>query len=256
MAEAIEPTLTHILQEGSRQYLASLADVNTALIPVPRLEMDSYDWYERHKDELAAKALMDPQIVLIGDSITHFWGGPPASKPLNGPNAWQAIFGGLPVLNLGFGWDRTQNVLWRLAHGEFEGLHPKSVILNIGTNNLTWTVNARANTPAEIVQGILAIHEQIRAASPESRIVVMAVFPRGFAPGTFQRASIDQVNQLLAAALAGKPHTTFLDIGPRFLKADGTLPKSMMADGTHPTEAGYEIWAAALREAGVLEGLK
>jgi lysophospholipase L1-like esterase len=253
MAEAIEPTLSHILQDGSRQYLASLADVNTALIPVARLEMDSYDWFERHQDVLAAKAQMDPRIVLIGDSITHFWGGPPKSTPLNGPQAWADTFGTIPVLNLGFGWDRTQNVLWRLAHGEFDGLHPKTVILNIGTNNLTGTANARANTPAEIVQGILAIHHQIRGISPDSRIIVMAVFPRGFAAGSLQRQSIAQLNQLLAAALAGKANTLFLDIGARFLNGDGTLPKSMMNDGTHPTEEGYRVWGKALREAGALE---
>ena len=90
------------------------------------------------------------------------------------------MFGATQTLNLGFGWDRTQNVLWRLAHGEFEGLHPKTVVINIGTNNLTGTANARANTPAEVVQGILAIHEQVRAQSPQSRIIVMGVFPRGF----------------------------------------------------------------------------
>ena len=80
MAEAMEPTLTRLLQDSGRQYLASLRDVNTAVIPVPRLEMDSYDWYERHKEVLSAQAQMDPQVVLIGDSITHFWGGPPKSQ--------------------------------------------------------------------------------------------------------------------------------------------------------------------------------
>ena len=180
MAEAIEPTLVRLLQDGPRQYLASLSEVNTAVIPVPRLEMDFYDWYERHRDVLSAKAHLDPEIVLIGDSITHMWGGTPASNRVNGAQAWEQMFGTTRTLNLGFGWDRTQNVLWRLAHGEFEGLHPKTVVINIGTNNLTGTANARANTPAEVVQGILAIHEQVRAQSPQSRIIVMGIFPRGF----------------------------------------------------------------------------
>jgi lysophospholipase L1-like esterase len=251
MAEAIEPTLTKLLQDSSRQYLTSLADVNTAVIAVPWLEKDFYDWYERHRDVLATKKGMDPKVILIGDSITHLWGGLPKGNRVNGQQSWAEIFGGMEVLNLGFGWDRTQNVLWRLSHGEFDDLHPRTVVLNIGTNNLTGTANARANTPAEIVQGILSICELVRRKSPDSRVIVMGVFPRGMNPATPMRASIRQVNQLLSQALASAAKTTFLDIGDRFLEPDGTLPKKMMADGTHPTDDGYAVWANALIEAGV-----
>jgi lysophospholipase L1-like esterase len=251
MAEAIEPTLEHILNDPARAHLATLRDVNTALIPVPRLEMDSYDWYKRHDQELQLQKTLDPQVVLIGDSITHFWGGEPKSARVSGPKAWQQAFGGLRVLNMGFGWDRTQNVLWRLREGEFEGLHPKTVVLNIGTNNLTGTANARSNSPQEIVQGILAIVGEVRRRSPESRIIVMGVFPRGYGPGNDFRAPILKINELLRKEMAGEANTTFLDIGTQFLAPDGTLPTSMMDDGTHPTEAGYAIWAKALVEAGV-----
>lgn len=251
MAEAIEPTLEHLLNDGQRVSLASLHDVNTALIPVPRLEMDSYDWYKRHDEELALQKTLDPQVVLIGDSITHFWAGEPKAARVSGPKAWETAFGGMRVLNMGFGWDRTQNVLWRLREGEFEGLHPKTVVLNIGTNNLTGTANARANTPEEIVEGILAIRDEVRKRSPESRIIVMGIFPRGYALHNDFRAPILRINELLKKALAGQPNTTFLDIGAQFLAPDGTLPVSMMDDGTHPTEAGYAVWAKALIAAGI-----
>ena len=32
-----------------------------------------------------------------------------------------------------------------------------------------------------------------------------------------------------------------------FLRPDGTLPRSLMPDFCHPSEAGYTIWADALR---------
>lgn len=252
MAEAIEPTLARLMDDTPRQYLASLQGVNTAVIPVPRLEHDSYDWDQRHRDELAARQTIAPQVVMIGDSITHFWSGPPKANHVNGPRAWTDLYGSTPVLNLGFGWDRTQNVLWRLHHGEFDGLHPKTVILNIGTNNLTGTRNARANTPEEVVDGILAICDFVQAAAPEARLIVMGVFPRGFHPRSRLRAPIARVNELLAAKLTGRQRTTFLDIGARFLEPDGALPRRLMADGTHPTEAGYAIWAQALKEAGAV----
>ena len=251
MAEAIEPTLAKLMGDPPRVPLASMTDINTALIPVERLEMDSYDWYDRHHAELKLQGAINPQVVLIGDSITHFWSGEPASKPVNGSTAWQRAFGRMTVLNMGFGWDRIQNVLWRLRQGEFVGLAPRWVVLHIGTNNLTGTQNARASTPAEIVEGIAAICREIRRRSPESRIVLMAIFPRGALPGHALREPIAKTNELLAQRFAGESAVTYLNIGERFLSADGTLTAAIMPDGTHPSDAGYQIWADALIAAGV-----
>jgi len=91
----------------------------------------------------------------------------------------------------------------------------------------------------------------VQKRSPASRIIVMGVFPRGYAANNDFRAPILKINELLAKAVAGRSNTEFLDIGKKFLAPDGTLPTSMMDDGTHPTEAGYAIWAKALVEAGV-----
>src|SRR5689334_20037087 len=197
MAEAIEPTLARLMGDTPREPLASIIDINTALIPVHRLEQDVYDWYARHHSELDLQKHRQPQVVLIGDSITHFWDGPPQSTRVNGPTAWQSVFGGMDVMNMGFGWDRTQNVLWRLRQGEFEGIHPQWVVLAIGTNNFTATDHARANTPEEIVDGIAAIYEEIHHRSPQSRIILMAIFPRGAKPNSPLRALILRTNQLL-----------------------------------------------------------
>ena len=251
MAEAIEPTLTKLMGDAPQVPLAAMTDINTAIIPVPRLEPDSYDWYVRHHAELELQKKMKPRVVLIGDSITHYWDGPPTSSQVNGPTAWQRVFGGMPVINMGFGWDRTQNVLWRLRQGEFEGLHPQWVILAIGTNNLTGTENARANTPAEIVEGIDAICREVRRRSPESRIILMAILPRGPRPTDPLRQPIQDTNRMLARRFANDPSVTYLDIGAAFLAPDGSLPATMMPDGTHPSDAGYQIWADALIKAGV-----
>jgi lysophospholipase L1-like esterase/regulation of enolase protein 1 (concanavalin A-like superfamily) len=226
--------------------------VNTAVVPVPRLEDDCYNWWTRHAEVLAARATAAPDVVLIGDSITHFWAGAPRADRVNGPQAWAATFGARRVLNLGFGWDRTQNVLWRLEHGEFEGLQPKLVVLNIGTNNFAATPHSRANTPEEVAAGIRAIREKIRALSPETHVLVMGVLPRGHQPGDFYRAPITALNALLAREFTGDPKTTFLDISARFLDAQGRMAPELMPDGTHPSEAGYAIWGRALVESGLL----
>lgn len=223
-----------------------VAAVNTALMPVPKLENDSYDWYARHSDVLKVKDQINPEIVMIGDSITHFWSGPPQSKIQNGPKAWKELFGDRRVLNLGFGWDRTQNVLWRLDHGEFDGLRPRWVVINIGTNNFSTTSHAKANTPAEVAEGIRTICARIREKSPASRIIVMGVLPRGAKANDHYRLKIAELNKLLPE-LAKTPGITFLDIGEKFVQRGGELPRSLMGDFCHPTEAGYAIWAAALK---------
>jgi lysophospholipase L1-like esterase len=251
MAEAIEPTLAKLMGEAPRIPLESMTEINTALIPVPRLEMDIYDWYARHHAELELQKTMKPEVVLIGDSITHFWGGQPTGNRVNGPTAWKQVFGGLPTMNMGFGWDRTQNVLWRLRQGEFEGIRPRWVVLAIGTNNLTGTANARANTPEEIVEAIGAICQEIHERSPESRIVLMAIFPRGAQAGHIFRAPIAKTDQLLARRFAEDSTVTYIDLAARFVASDGSLPAALMPDETHPSDAGYKIWADALIEAGV-----
>jgi lysophospholipase L1-like esterase len=228
-----------------------MTDINTATIPVPQLEQDSYDWYARHHAELQLQKLLKPSVILIGDSITHFWNGPPISARVNGPTAWQRVFGDGAVLNMGFGWDRTQNVLWRLRQGEFQDLSPQWVVLAIGTNNLTGTENARANTPEEIVDGIDSIRREIYLRSPGSRIVLMGILPRGRRPNDPLRELIQNTNHLLARRFANDPSVTFLDLGALFLAADGSLPATIMPDGTHPSDGGYQIWADALIKAGV-----
>ncbi len=219
---------------------------NTAIVPVPKLENDSYDWYARHEAVLRLKDQLAPEIVMIGDSITHFWGGPPESAQQRGPAAWKDLFGQRRVLNLGFGWDRTQNVLWRLEHGEFDGLRPRYVVLNIGTNNFSATANARANTPTEVAEAIRTICARIRATSPDSQVIVMGVLPRGAKADDPFRSKIQELNRLLAETAQG-PGVTFLDIGARYLLPNGDLPRTLMSDFCHPTEEGYAIWAAALK---------
>lgn len=252
MAEAIEPTLARLLGEPPRVPMARLgAAFNTALIPVPWLEQDSYDWLARHRGALAAARVMDPQVVMIGDSITHFWAGAPRGVRASGPEAWRWLYGGRRVLNLGFGWDRTQNVLWRIRQGELDGLDPQWVVVNIGTNNLTGTGQARASTPQETAEGVAAVVAQVRARLPRAKVVLMGIFPRGRHAGDALRAPIAATNRLLAARFGGDPAVRWLDIGARFLQPDGTLPEALMPDTTHPSEAGYRIWAQALREAGI-----
>lgn len=250
-AQAMEPLLSELMGDQS---LDTEIRENTAIVPVSKLENDSYNWWDRHAEVLQIKDSINPQIVLIGNSITHFWGGLPSLKYAdgklrtpNGPKAWASAFGSARVLNLGFGWDRTQNVLWRLDHGELDGLHPQKVIIHIGTNNTSETSNARMNTADEIVEGIHAICGRVRSKVPGAEIILMSIMPREQNPDHPRRILINQINQKLEV-FAKANHIKQIDIGPKMLAPDGTLPKDIASDFCHPTEKGYQIWADELKK--------
>lgn len=235
-----------------RKHIPLLTTVNTAVIPIGKLEKDGYGWEERHEAIMKIKAEINPEIVLIGDSITHFWGGQPDGGKMGnrGTETWQSLFGNRPVLNLGFGWDRTQNVLKRIELGELDGLKPKAIVIHIGTNNLAGTVNARSSSPEEIVAGITAIIEQAQSKCPGAKIILMAIFPRGKTAAEPKRAILQDINARLAAGPGQRSGVTFLDITAKWLEPDGSISKEIMPDALHPNQKGYAVWADAIK--GVL----
>ncbi len=213
--------------------IASPADVqtNTAIIPVPRtgkaVARQSLV-LKRAKD-----APGDYDIEFIGDSITEGWEG-------RGSNVWHEFYGKRKVINFGVGGDRTQHVLWRFEQGQLDGIKAKVAVVMIGTNNS----NKDDNTEAEILAGVTAIVEQIRERQPDTKIILLGIFPRG-ATFSAQRGKILQVNQALARLDDGT-HIFYLDIGSQLIQNDGSISKAMMADYLHPGAAGYEIWAKAM----------
>lgn len=198
-----------------------------------------YDWKTRHELTSAAVKKGQPQVLFIGDSITHFFGGEKFdSYTLRGANTWDEFYAPRKAGNLGFGWDRTENVIWRLQHGAIDGISPKVVVIMIGTNN------TGINTAPEIVQGITGVVQEFQKRLPQAKILLLAVFPRGEKPGP-QRDKIAEVNTGIAK-LDGTSNVTYLDIGPKFLTADGLITKDIMPDFLHPNEKGYRIWAEAM----------
>ena len=205
------------------------AKPNVAVQPVAR-DGDKA-WMDRHQAMNARIQQGNADLLFIGDSITHGWEG-------DGKDVWQEFYGKRNAVNLGISGDRTQHVLWRLDNYSLDKIAPKLVVIMIGTNN------AGSNTPSEIATGVEAIVKKLRDKLPQTKILLLAVFPREEKPGVL-RAKLAEVNALIAKLDDGKM-VSFLDIGPKFLEADGTLPKSIMPDALHPNEKGYQIWAEAI----------
>ena len=148
-----------------RESTATGARTPSTLVPVTQnRDWRIYDWADRHAACVALMKSRQPEIVMLGDSITHFWGGDPDGEGVagrrTGVEEWNRFFAGRRVVNLGYGWDRTENVLWRLTHGEFDGVSPKVVVVMIGTNNMD------LNTTDEIAAGITEICAILHGRSP------------------------------------------------------------------------------------------
>lgn len=217
------------------------ADFRTeSVTPVPLLETWALDWWmPRHEQKLAELRAMKaagqpPGIVFIGDSITQGW-------EKEGRAVWPEAFGRYHPLNLGYGGDRTENVLWRLQHGEIDGIAPKVAVLMIGTNN----AGHRQEDPATTAAGIRRVVEELRTRLPDTRVLVLAVFPRDEKPGTHLRRLNDGVNARIAGLHDGR-HVFFLDIGAALTEPDGTLSREVMPDLLHLSEQGYRRWARAI----------
>ena len=207
-----------------------------SVTPSPLNESWSLDWWmPRHEEKLAEierrKAAGEPtDLVFIGDSITHNW--EQHNKPL-----WDEYWGKYHALNLGYGGDRTENVLWRLQHGEIDGIKPKVIVMMIGTNNTGF----RHDAPELIYTGIKRDIQEIQKHQPHAKLLLLAIFPRGEKPDDTQRVLNEKVNAMLPK-LADNKRVFFLNINKAFLAPDGTLSKDIMPDLLHPNAEGYKIW--------------
>lgn len=173
-------------------------------------------------------------LLFIGDSITQGWEGA-------GKDVWEKFYGPRKAMNAGIGGDRTQHVLWRLDNGNIDGISPKLAVIMIGTNN------SGTNTSEQIAAGVKAIVEKLRTKLPKMKILVLAVFPRGADKNDPRRLVNEGANKLIAK-LADDKTVYYLDIGPKFLEADGTLSKEIMPDLLHLSPAGYTIWAESIED--------
>src|SRR5262249_25297470 len=147
--------------------------------------------------------------------------------------------------NFGWGADKTQNILWRLEHGELDGVNPKVIVLLAGTNNVGRRP-ADVEKAAEIARGVKAILDVCRRKAPNATIVLTAIFPRN--DDIAVMPTINRINERLAQFADGA-QVRFLDINDRLADADGRLFDGVLNenDKLHPTIKGYQIWADALK---------
>lgn len=208
--------------------------MESATIPSPRLNPTNTTWLDRHAGFVRQASAGGVDLLFLGDSITDNW-------RRSGSNVWNEYYAPRHAANFGIGGDRTQHVLWRIERGELQGINPKVVVLMIGTNN------GKADSADDIAMGIEEIVSEIRLRLPQSKILLLGVFPRNRAgdPPALMPA-LRAVNEKIAGLDDGGRTIRYLDIGSKFLGPDGKVPSDLMPDYLHPNERGYRVWAEAL----------
>lgn len=196
-------------------------------------------WMKMHQSFVDRAKKKDVDLLFLGDSITQGWGENPVWKRYYAPRA---------AANFGIGGDRTQHVLWRIEHGEIDGINPRVAVLMIGTNNVG------ANSAEEIAEGVKAIVARLRDKLPMTKLLVLGVFPRGHDHSLeFARThevakpgdAPGKINALIAK-LDDRKMIKYMDVGAAFLDDHAEIPKTLMPDFLHLSEAGYRRWAEAI----------
>jgi len=198
-------------------------------------EHGNYNWEKRHNQLLQLNKENPPKICFFGNSITHFWGGNPKGPKSNGKDSWSKYLEDLGVRNFGYGWDRIENVLWRIYHSELDGFNADQIIMMLGTNNL------HLNTDEEIIAGLELVIKAIKNRQPHARILLLGIYPR-----REKEERVADIN-IKIARLAGNQNLDFADIGGVLLKDDGKIDESFFLDGLHPNEKGYSRLAPEIR---------
>ena len=232
--DGIHPTALGMMKYGMsyekkiRSILEEPTGTGSTTYPITQYrEPLNYNWEKRHREILNINQENPPKAVFLANSIVHFWGGLPQTKLRREQTSWDQFFTPLGLKNYAYGWDRIENVIWRVYHGELDGFEAEKVLVMIGTNNL------HLNTNEEIIEGLHLLMKAIKIRQPKAKIILMGLLPR--------RAYEDRIVKLnfQIAQLAGEVAVPYRDLGYVFLNKENKIDESFFSDGLHPNTAGY-----------------
>lgn len=185
------------------------------------------------------------KLLLLGNSITQGWGGTrkqvsykpgkPAMDQVLGEGNWESA---------GISGDRTQHLLWRIRYGNYNRCTPEFVVIAIGINNLV----VGQDTPEDTAAGIIAVTEEACRQFPDSKIVLLGLFPSGKEPVSVIRRQCDRIHELLGSHAFDK-RVTYTNPTGWFLDERGVIRDGLYGgDYIHLTENGYACVASHLIE--------
>ena len=191
-------------------------------------------WWSLHRADKARLASGNTDILFLGNSIMNGW-------DFTALDIWNERFAPRGAVNLGIGSDRTQHLLWRIKDHDFSAVESKVAVVLIGTNNS----NGNDNTAEQIADGIKLIANTLRWYLPDTKVVILSIFPRGAGPSV-QRTKNQRASEL-ASEIADGQNIIFRDMNHLFLNDDESIKTElMMEDLVHLNLQGYEAWADEL----------
>jgi len=209
-------------------------------LPVPRTDTNSR---LAHEQLLAKRTQGRIDVYFVGDSIARRWGATDYPDFLA---HWKATFSGWNAGDFGWGADSTQHILWRLEHGELDGVDPKVIVILAGTNNVGNAPAASGKAGekvADVTNGLKAIVDACRRKAPRATIVLTGIFPRN--DNIAVMPEIEAINAGLARLADGRS-VRYLNVNDKLADVGGTLLEGMSVDKLHPTLKGYQVWADGL----------
>ena len=210
------------------------ADSKRALDAVTRIDGRDGWWLNRvlEKRNQVAESKGAIDLVFVGDSITHNW-------EREGRGSLAELEKTYSILDLGYGGDRIEHLLWRLENGELDGYSAKCFMMMIGTNN----AGDRHTPPEDVAAGIRRALDLIAAKQPQAKTLLLPVFPRGDAKDKKRKVN-EKVNEIIKGFADGEK-VLWVDFNSKFLDEKGDT-KWIMPDRLHPSAKGHKIWAEAV----------
>ena len=133
--------------------------INPAIYPVGQFE-----WFQKVKSniEMGKAAAGTCQLVFDGDGCTADW--------LDlGKGIWEARFAMYHPVNFGIAGDGIEHLRWRLAQGQAQGMHPKLIVIQIGSDRIF------SYTAEQEAEGIEAVVQAYRKICPDAVILLQAI---------------------------------------------------------------------------------
>lgn len=203
------------------------------------------EWHAVAEDIEATLEGKQLKLLLLGNSITQGWGGNRklvTYKP--GKAAMDKVMGEGTWESAGISGDRTQSLLWRVRYGNYNRCHPEAVVIAIGINNLI----GGKDSAEETAEGIVAVTEEACRQFPDSKIILLGLFPSGKEKASTVRQQCDRIHEILAEQ-SFDSRVQYVNPTGWFIDDNGTIKDGLYGgDYIHLTGKGYECVADKLQE--------
>lgn len=189
--------------------------------------MAGFAHYEEEVKSLIARRDAHPlpsgTVAFYGSSSIRLW------------DSLEEDFFDIPVINLGFGGSTLAACSYYFDRLVLP-VCPRALVCYAGENDI-----GDGASPDAVVASFQALHSQVASKLGPTPFVYLSIKP---SPNRWQYIErIREVNRRIAAEVAKREESHFLDVFTPMLRDDGTPRRELwMEDGIHMNSLGYHVW--------------